>query len=59
MYFCNAMKQRTSQGIDDVTVTKYELIFSWTLRAEAWMAKVQIMHEFKGIDRGYPSMQFL
>ena len=38
------VKVVTSQEIDDVTVTKYKLIFSWTLRAEAWMAKVQIMH---------------
>jgi hypothetical protein len=45
--------------MDDVTVTICELIFSWTLGIEAWMAKVQNMYVFKYIDQDYPSMLFL
>jgi hypothetical protein len=54
-----------SPGKDHVTncdryVTHHlHIIPSWTLGIEAWMAKVQIIHEFKATDQGYLSMLFL
>jgi uncharacterized membrane protein len=56
---CNKTKNYiTSHRLIDVTVTICDIIFSWTLRAEAWMAKVQTMYKFKAIHHGYPYMLF-